>query len=71
MPGDRIAQLVIAPVIRATWQEVEGLDDTVRGAGGFGSTGVRCCVGYWGVHNWAMDGTCMSCGAKRPEAEGR
>jgi dUTP pyrophosphatase len=38
--GDRIAQLVIAPVARATWQEVESLDDTSRGAGGFGSTGV-------------------------------
>jgi dUTP pyrophosphatase len=37
--GDRIAQMVVAPVTRATWEEVEGLDDTVRGAGGFGSTG--------------------------------
>lgn len=38
-PGDRIAQLVIAPVIRATWQEVESLDETVRASGGFGSSG--------------------------------
>lgn len=37
--GDRIAQLVIAPVVRAEWEEVEELDETVRGEGGFGSTG--------------------------------
>ncbi|QZP08245.1 dUTP diphosphatase [Caenibius sp. WL] len=37
--GDRIAQLVLAPVVRAAWNEVADLDDTVRGAGGFGSTG--------------------------------
>jgi dUTP pyrophosphatase len=38
--GDRIAQMVIAPVVQASWREVESLDDTARGAGGFGSTGV-------------------------------
>lgn len=37
--GDRIAQMVIAPVVQARWAEVESLDDTARGAGGFGSTG--------------------------------
>jgi dUTP pyrophosphatase len=37
--GDRIAQLVPAPVLRATLDEVVTLDDTLRGAGGFGSTG--------------------------------
>ena len=37
--GDRIAQLVLAPVTQAAWEEVAELDDTVRGAGGFGSTG--------------------------------
>ncbi|MBA4795503.1 dUTP diphosphatase [Phenylobacterium sp.] len=37
--GDRIAQLVIAPVIQAAWEEVGALDETARGAGGFGSTG--------------------------------
>jgi len=37
--GVRIAQLVIAPVARATVQQVEDLDPTDRGAGGFGSTG--------------------------------
>ncbi len=37
--GDRVAQLVLAPVTRASWLEVEDLDETVRGAGGFGSTG--------------------------------
>ena len=38
--GDRIAQLVPAPVQRARFAEVEELDETRRGAGGFGSTGV-------------------------------
>ena len=39
-PGDRIAQLMIAPVVRANFQMVEELDETQRGAGGFGSTGM-------------------------------
>lgn len=39
--GDRIAQAVIAPVQRAAFTEVTALDDSTRGAGGFGSTGVR------------------------------
>ena len=38
--GDRIAQLVPAPVLRAALQEVASLDATERGSGGFGSTGV-------------------------------
>lgn len=37
--GDRIAQMVIAPVVQATWTEVESLDETARGTGGLGSTG--------------------------------
>ncbi len=37
--GDRIAQMVIAPVVQATFHLVEGLSDTERGTGGFGSTG--------------------------------
>jgi dUTP pyrophosphatase len=37
--GDRIAQLVLAPVTSAEWDEVAELDETGRGAGGFGSTG--------------------------------
>ena len=37
--GDRIAQLVLAPVTVAAWEEVDDLDSTSRGAGGFGSTG--------------------------------
>ncbi len=37
--GDRVAQLVLAPVVHAEWNEVEELDATERGAGGFGSTG--------------------------------
>jgi dUTP pyrophosphatase len=43
--GDRIAQLVLAPVTRAAWQEVAELDETVRGAGGFGSTGGHAKLG--------------------------
>ena len=38
-PGDRIAQLVLAPVTQGFPLEVEELDETARGAGGFGSTG--------------------------------
>ena len=37
--GDRIAQLVVAPVVRPQWVEVETLDSTRRGEGGFGHTG--------------------------------
>ena len=37
--GMRIAQMVLAPVVQAAFEEVERLDDTARGAGGFGSTG--------------------------------
>jgi dUTP pyrophosphatase len=38
--GDRVAQLVPAPVQRARFDEVASLDETARGAGGFGSTGI-------------------------------
>jgi dUTP pyrophosphatase len=38
--GMRIAQLIVARHARAVWREVSGLDQTARGAGGFGSTGV-------------------------------
>ncbi|MBI1804335.1 MAG: dUTP diphosphatase [Ignavibacteriae bacterium] len=37
--GDRIAQLVICPVVRAEWEEVNIVEETSRGAGGFGHTG--------------------------------
>lgn len=37
--GARVAQMVLAPVTRCTWVEVEELEETQRGAGGFGSTG--------------------------------
>lgn len=37
--GDRVAQLVLAPVVQAAWDEVAELDATERGEGGFGSTG--------------------------------
>lgn len=38
--GDRIAQMIVAPVLRAQFVEVDTLSDTDRGSGGFGSTGV-------------------------------
>ena len=38
--GERIAQMVICPVVQAGWTEVDAHDETARGAGGFGSTGV-------------------------------
>ncbi len=37
--GDRIAQMVLVPIIKANFEEVEDLPETIRGAGGFGSTG--------------------------------
>ena len=40
-PGDRIAQLVVLPIVRATLQVVEEFETSARGAGGFGHTGVR------------------------------
>ncbi|MCF8468431.1 MAG: dUTP diphosphatase, partial [Sneathiella sp.] len=39
--GDRVAQMVIAPVLQASWIETDMLDETLRGEGGFGSTGVK------------------------------
>jgi len=39
--GDRIAQMIVAAVARATLQEVAALDDTARGNNGFGSSGIR------------------------------
>jgi len=43
--GDRIAQLVIAPVVQADLLLVDSLDDTERGSGGFGHTGMADCKG--------------------------
>lgn len=40
-PGDRIAQLVVLPIVRAELQVVDTFADSTRGAGGFGHTGVR------------------------------
>lgn len=37
--GDRIAQMVVAPVTRIAWDAVPSLDETERGSGGYGSTG--------------------------------
>lgn len=37
--GDRIAQMVVAPITQIGWMELEELDETARGTGGFGSTG--------------------------------
>lgn len=39
--GERIAQLVVTPFLQVEFKEVSSLDDTVRGAGGFGSTGTK------------------------------
>lgn len=39
--GDRVAQMVIAAYVTAAWAETNSLDETTRGAGGFGSTGQR------------------------------
>ena len=39
-PGERICQAVVAPVTQVVWMPVESLDDTERGEGGFGHTGV-------------------------------
>jgi len=39
--GERIAQMVIAPVTQGIWTQVDALSETDRGAGGFGSTGVK------------------------------
>lgn len=38
--GDRVAQVVVAPVVQVDFAVVEGLDETARGTGGFGSTGI-------------------------------
>lgn len=43
--GDRVAQLVLAPVTRASWLPVDELDETTRGEGGFGSTGGIIALG--------------------------
>lgn len=40
-PGDRIAQLVVVPIVRVQFQVVDSFEDSARGAGGFGHTGVR------------------------------
>lgn len=40
-PGERIAQLVVAPFVRADWEPADSLSETGRGAGGFGSTGTK------------------------------
>ena len=43
--GDRVAQLVVAPVTIGTWLKVDELDETLRGEGGFGSTGGVVALG--------------------------
>jgi dUTP pyrophosphatase len=40
-PGDRIAQLLVLPIVRATLQVVDTFEESARGSGGFGHTGVR------------------------------
>ena len=43
--GSRIAQIVAAPVARIVWQTREALQETARGTGGFGSTGIEAAAG--------------------------
>lgn len=40
-PGERICQMVVTPYVHITWDEVDKLDETQRGGGGFGHTGVK------------------------------
>lgn len=40
-PNERIAQMVITPYVKCDYNEVEELDNTIRGIGGFGSTGIK------------------------------
>lgn len=40
-PGERICQMVVTPYLHVSWEEVDRIDETVRGDGGFGHTGVR------------------------------
>lgn len=39
-PGDRIAQMIVSPVVQLQWEETDFLQETSRGTGGFGSTGI-------------------------------
>lgn len=47
-PGERIAQMIISRYEKADWVEVETLDETLRGEGGFGSTGTACGISTGG-----------------------
>ena len=66
--GDRIAQIVFAPIALAGLQQVDDLDATARGAGGFGSTGVvdkgPYCKGSWSIGNNCK--TCWRCLETKP-----
>lgn len=44
-PGDRIAQMIIVPVVQANFEFVDSFTETIRGAGGFGHTGVTQDIG--------------------------
>jgi dUTP pyrophosphatase len=66
--GDRVAQAVFARVRRARWKEVTELPSSVRGAGGFGSTGRAAaspCVDV--CRHDAATGWCRGCGMTRAE----
>ena len=39
--GERIAQIVLVPIVHANWNVIDILDDTLRGSGGFGHTGIK------------------------------
>lgn len=49
-PGDRIAQMLVAPVTRVHWQEQEAIDQDTARQGGFGSTGFTSKIGFGGGH---------------------
>ena len=70
--GDRIAQLVLAPVVQASWTEVEELDETVRGEGGFGSGGVEQASYEDAVNTQAWDafGAAFDAAAETASSDG-
>jgi dUTP pyrophosphatase len=56
--GDRVAQLVLAPVVQAAWAEVDELDETTRGAGGMANIEIE-----WNNSDWRKSG--FRCGVSR------
>lgn len=71
--GDRIAQMIVAPVVQANFVLVDSLDETERGTGGFGSTGVR--DGGFDQMTFSSSpsnsDTCSNCGGERGQGRHR